>query len=101
MRVCMCAYLYTQGQMDVQVSEIDKGSERTGDYSASGFNEQDAQVCMSVCVYVCVCVYEYVCVCVRACVCVFVYEYVCVYVCVCLRERGGERERGSLCVCVH
>ena len=63
MRVCMCAYLYTQGQMDVQVSEIDKGSERTGDYSLSGIDEQDAQVCMSMCV--CVCVSMCVCVCIN------------------------------------
>ena len=41
---------------------------------------------VSVCVYVCMCVYVYICVCVYVCVCVCVYVYVCmcvdVYVCV-------------------
>jgi len=72
--VRVCIYEH----MDVQVSEMDKGSERTGDYSLSGIDEQDAQVCMSMCV--CVYIRMCACVCIRMCVCVC--SSMCVCVCI-------------------
>ncbi len=72
----------------------------------SAIQNDFAQVCMYVCMYVymyiCICIYVYVymyiyiyiyiyiCVCVCVCVCVYIYIYIYIYI---YRERERERER--------
>ena len=73
---------------------------------------------VSVCIYVCVCVYMgdahvgYVCLCVHASACTYVFLYMCscaplcvymcvsVYVCLCVSVQGGAHVGGMCSVCV-